>query len=69
VQNTAVHLTGALGRPCFALIPQNPEWRYMARSPTMPWYGSVRLFRQPARGAWAPVLRQVSEALKAQPRS
>jgi len=50
VQNTNVHLAGALGVPCMALVPGNPEWRYGASDNSMPWYRSVRLFRQ-ARGA------------------
>lgn len=46
VQNTNVHLSGALGVPCYALIPSRPEWRYGAYGDTMPWYKSVRLFRR-----------------------
>ncbi|MDB5425705.1 MAG: hypothetical protein JWQ29_3121 [Phenylobacterium sp.] len=64
VQTAAVHLSGALGKPCLALIPDNPEWRYMRYGSTMPWYGSVRLFRQAAPGEWAPVLEAISGALK-----
>lgn len=64
VQTAIVHLAGALGRRCLALVPQNPEWRYGAGGPTISWYRSVRLFRQPGPGAWEPVIRQAAEAVR-----
>ena len=63
VQNSVVHLAGAIGQDCLALLPYNPEWRYMDRSRAMPWYGSVDLYRQAAPGDWAPVVGAVTEAL------
>lgn len=63
VQTAAVHLAGALGKPVLAMIPFVPAWRYMREGATMPWYGSVRLFRQPAPGAWRPVLRDVEASI------
>ena len=62
VQTTLVHLTGALGLPCLTLIPHVAEWRYMAAGPSMPWYRSVRLFRQAAPGDWGPVLAEAVTA-------
>jgi ADP-heptose:LPS heptosyltransferase len=64
VQTAAVHMAGALGVDCLAMLPNYPEWRYTANSPTMPWYACVELHRQPAPGAWDPVLDEVTEALK-----
>jgi tetratricopeptide (TPR) repeat protein len=60
VCTSIVHLTGALGRPAWVLVPRVPEWRYLASGETMPWYPSVRLFRQPRAGDWAPVLRDIA---------
>lgn len=48
VQNTNVHLAGALGVPAFAIIPEIPEWRYRVAGDRMPWYGSVELLRRSA---------------------
>jgi ADP-heptose:LPS heptosyltransferase len=63
VQTAVVHVSGAVGQDCLTLLPNNPEWRYMAQTSAMPWYGSVELFRQPQPGAWGPVVLGVAEAL------
>lgn len=63
VQTAVVHLSGALGIRCLTMVPHHAEWRYGAEGPSIPWYGSVRLFRQPAPGAWEPVIDAVREAL------
>jgi hypothetical protein len=65
VQNSLVHLCGALGQRCLTMVPHAPEWRYGASGSTMPWYGSVELFRQPEPRAWEPVIEQVRQALLA----
>jgi tetratricopeptide (TPR) repeat protein len=65
VQTAVVHLAGALGKDCLAMLPYSPEWRYMANTSTMPWYRSVQLHRQAAPGDWNPVLREVTDALLA----
>lgn len=67
VQTAVVHLCGALGKPCLALIPFQAEWRYGAAGETMPWYGSVRLFRQPTLHDWDPVIAAVRTALVSSP--
>lgn len=66
VQTSVVHLAGAIGTTCLTLVPHNPEWRYTASGSTMPWYGSVQLFRQLAPDAWAPVVHDVAQALRLQ---
>ena len=64
VCTAAIHLAGALGRPTWVLVPACPEWRYQAQGERMPWYPSVRLFRQRNANAWAPVMEQVAENLR-----
>jgi hypothetical protein len=64
VQTSVVHLSGALGRPAWALIAAVPEWRYLDHGETMPWYPSLRMWRQQMLGQWAPVVEQVAAALK-----
>jgi len=65
VQTALVHLCGAIGQTCLTLVPHTPEWRYGASGAAMPWYGSVRLFRQPQHGAWAPAIADVAAAVQA----
>lgn len=60
VCTSVIHLAGALGVPCWVLTPKNPAWRYQNKGP-MPWYRSVRLYRQPDSnvGAWIPVVERI----------
>ena len=48
MQNTNVHLCGALGKTCLAIIPHVAEWRYGTSGNSMAWYDSVRLIRREA---------------------
>jgi len=57
VQNTNVHLSGALGKKCFALINSNPEWRYGISGDELPWYKSVKLIRQDLPGDWEQIIK------------
>ena len=63
VTTALVHLSGALGKPVWVLVPANPEWRYMASGTTSPWYPSARLFRQERLNDWSPVIDDVVAAL------
>lgn len=62
---SVIHLAGALGVPCWVMVPNRPAWRYGVAGP-MPWYRSVRLYRQPAGDAnsWMPVIQQVGYDLE-----
>ncbi len=63
VCTAVIHLGGALGKPVWVLAPFGPEWRYGAAGEKMPWYSSVRIFRQPSYAAWDPVIAAVAHAL------
>ena len=65
VQNTTIHMSGALGKTCWGMVPWQPEWRYGDRDKSMIWYSTVELFRQKERGDWSGVLDLVSSHLAA----
>ncbi len=65
VQTAVVHLAGGLGQSCLTLVPPNAVWRYGPHGATMPWYDSVRLFRQEDGQNWGPVILQIRQALDA----
>ena len=65
VDTSVAHLAGALGKPVWNLIQFAPDWRWFARfGERTPWYPTMRLFRQPRRGIWAPVIEQVTVELR-----
>jgi Tfp pilus assembly protein PilF len=63
VCTSVVHLGGALGRPVWVMAPLVAEWRYGRQGPSMIWYPSVRMFRQPRLADWNPVIADVRRAL------
>ncbi len=63
VCTAVIHLGGALGRPVWIMAPYSPEWRYGFAGESMPWYPSVRLFRQPSFGNWPAVITTVAHEL------
>jgi Tfp pilus assembly protein PilF len=57
------HLTGALGKPVWIMLPKAADWRWMLDRSDSPWYPTARLFRQTTPGAWDPVVAEVAAAL------
>lgn len=68
VSQTAFHLAGALGVPCYVMTPAYPDWRIGVpfieeRAEPLLWYDSVRLVRQRKEESWQPVIDCVAELL------
>jgi tetratricopeptide (TPR) repeat protein len=64
VCTSVVHLAGALGVKVCVLTPSQPEWRYLYQGDSLPWYPSVRLFRQHANESWQAVMSRLVGAMR-----
>jgi len=64
VDTATVHLAGALGRKCWVMLPCVPDWRWMLDRDDAPWYDSLTLYRQPARGDWDTVVSKIRHDLQ-----
>ncbi|MDA8251677.1 MAG: tetratricopeptide repeat protein [Rhodospirillales bacterium] len=60
VDTSLGHLAGALGRPAWVMLPYAPDWRWLMARSDSPWYPGLRLLRQPAPRAWAPLIEAVA---------
>ncbi len=63
VDTATAHLTGAIEKPVWTLLPFVPDWRWLMEREDTPWYPSMRLFRQKTIGDWDAVIREVKENL------
>ena len=64
VDNSTVHMAGALGVPVWTLLPFACDWRWMQEVDDTPWYKSVKLYRQSTLGDWESVLGRVEYDLR-----
>ena len=52
VSNTNVHLRAGAGRTSRVLVPNPPEWRWMAAGDESPWFPGCPVYRQKLGGDW-----------------
>ncbi|QWE27141.1 tetratricopeptide repeat protein [Polynucleobacter sp. AP-Ainpum-60-G11] len=64
IDNTTVHLAGALGKPTLVLLPFIADWRWLSGRTDSPWYPSLKLYRQNKMGDWGAVLKEIQKDLR-----
>jgi tetratricopeptide (TPR) repeat protein len=63
VDTSVAHLTGALAKPVWVLLPATPDWRWLLGRNSTAWYPTARLFRQAVAGDWDEVISRVAADL------
>lgn len=61
---STAHLAGALGVAAWVALPFVSDWRWPEGWRQSPWYPSLRLFRQEARGDWTGVFAAMESELR-----
>lgn len=61
MQTSVNHLAGAMGVPVWTMIPQVSQWRYGEGYDAIPWYRSMKLYRQTDK--WP--LKRIADDLRA----
>jgi tetratricopeptide (TPR) repeat protein len=63
VDNSTVHFAGGLGKPCWAMLPLNSDWRWQIERKDTIWYDSVELFRPEKDTGWDGLIEEVARRL------
>jgi len=64
ISNSTIHQACGLGRPVWGVLHLRPDWRWGVEGTGCPWFPSLRLYRQTARGDWDPVLGRIGADLR-----
>ena len=66
VSNTNAHISGALGKRTFLLLPKGKGklWYWSSKNKKSKWYSSIEILEQKVVGSWEPVIKELVETLK-----
>ncbi|AYN94979.1 hypothetical protein EAW52_13955 [Pseudomonas sp. LTJR-52] len=64
IDNTSVHIAGALGTPTYVLLQLSPNWRWGLNGGRSYWYGSVQTFRNNTIRGWESLLETIVKQMK-----
>lgn len=65
VDNTNMHLSAGIGKPCRILVPHPPEWRMSVSSHASHWFPGFVLYRQAADLGWSSSMMQLESDIMA----
>ena len=63
VDTSVAHLSGALNKPIWLMLPFTPDFRWLLNRNDSPWYPSMKLYRQEKKGNWDLVVNKVKKDL------
>ena len=63
IDTSVAHLSGALGKETWVLLPSPPDFMALVNSPSHPWYDNIKFIRQETPNKWASAINQVSNKL------
>jgi len=63
VDTSIAHLSGAMGKKTWILLPFLPDWRWLVDRRDSPWYPTATLYRQSVAGDWDSVVAEVKKDL------
>lgn len=65
VDTVIAHLSAAMNKETWLMIPYSSEWRWLLHRNDSHWYpSSMKIFRQPAYGDWQNLILLIAEKLK-----
>jgi hypothetical protein len=66
IDTSVAHLAGAMGKPCWTLLPYiKCDWRWLRDRTDSPWYPGMKLYRQTRPRDWRETVDQVLTDLEA----
>jgi len=63
IDNSTVHLCGALGKKCTLLLPKSSDWRWLKNEPSSYWYPNLNILTQVKNGNWDQILKNLDETI------
>jgi tetratricopeptide (TPR) repeat protein len=67
VDTSVAHLSGAIGKSTWILLPYASDWRWLLDRHDSPWYESMKLYRQDESRNWLSVLERLEVDLESNP--
>lgn len=64
VDNSTVHLAGALGTETWVLLPKQSDWRWMSKRTDTPWYAALSLYRNSSATSWCDLMYRAAADLQ-----